>query len=163
MDDICSPLNPTHVPLIAGQTDENIYIVQTGRLSVYVCEPDGTTTFTLKEVLPGESIISLLSFCDVLTGHPQPYKTVEAKAEEDSIVMKFPVKVFEETFRKHPDMFVRVIQIIMVRLMRVTFMALHQYLGLSAELINKVNFWDLHINIRNRQSFHFKDKSLYTN
>nr|XP_027217854.1 patatin-like phospholipase domain-containing protein 7 isoform X1 [Penaeus vannamei] len=141
--ELCKSVQTIHLykgqPLFSvGQTDENIYIVQTGRLSVYVCEPDGTTTFTLKEVLPGESIISLLSFCDVLTGHPQPYKTVEAKAEEDSIVMKFPVKVFEETFRKHPDMFVRVIQIIMVRLMRVTFTALHQYLGLSAELINKV-------------------------
>ncbi|XP_071517235.1 neuropathy target esterase sws isoform X2 [Panulirus ornatus] len=120
-----------------GQNDENIFIAQTGRLSVYVTDPDGTT-LALKEVLPGESIISLLSFCDVLTGHPQPYKTVEAKAEEDSVVMKFPVKAFEETFRKYPDMFVRVVQIIMARLMRVTFMALHQYLGLSAELINKV-------------------------
>ncbi|XP_045626226.1 neuropathy target esterase sws isoform X2 [Procambarus clarkii] len=120
-----------------GQNDENIYIVQTGQLTVFVNEPDGTT-LALKEVLPGESIISLLSFCDVLTGHPQPYKTVGAKAEIDSIVMKFPVKAFEETFRKYPDMFVRVVQIIMVRLMRVTFMALHQYLGLSSELINRV-------------------------
>ncbi|XP_042227103.1 patatin-like phospholipase domain-containing protein 6 isoform X2 [Homarus americanus] len=120
-----------------GQNDENIFIIQSGRLKVFVTEPDGTT-LALKEVLPGESIISLLSFCDNLTGHPQPYKTVEARAEEDSIVMKFPVKAFEETFRKYPDMFVRVVQIIMVRLMRVTFMALHQYLGLSSELINKV-------------------------
>ncbi|KAK7067157.1 Neuropathy target esterase [Halocaridina rubra] len=96
------------------------------------------TTLSLKEVLPGESIISLLSFCDVLTGHRQPYKTVGAKAIEDSVVMKFPVKAFEETFRKYPEMFVRVVQIIMARLMRVTFMALHQHLGLSSELINKV-------------------------
>lgn len=124
--------------LSTGQNDENIFIAQTGRLSVFVTDPDGTT-LALKEVLPGESIISLLSFCDILTGHPQPYKTVGAKAEEDSVVMKFPVKAFEETFRKYPDMFVRVVQIIMARLMRVTFMALHQYLGLSSELINKVS------------------------
>ena len=36
-------------------------------------------------------------------------------------------------------MFVRVVQIVMARLMRVTFMALHHYLGLSAELMKKVN------------------------
>lgn len=123
---------------LPGQSDENIFIVQTGKISVYVTEPDGTA-LELKQVLPGESIISLLSFCDVLTGHPQPYKTVMAKAEVDSTVMKFPVKAFEEVFRVHPEMFVRVVQVIMVRLMRVTFTALHQYLGLSAELINKVS------------------------
>lgn len=111
--------------------------MQKGRVSVYVSEPDGST-FTLKEVMPGESIISLLSFCDILTGHPQPYKTVGARAEEKSIVMKFPVEAFRDVFKKYPEMFVRVVQIIMVRLMRVTFTALHQYLGLSAELIDKV-------------------------
>lgn len=34
--------------------------------------------------------------------------------------------------------FVFFFQIIMVRLQRVTFTALHQYLGLSAELVNPV-------------------------
>lgn len=120
-----------------GDNDENIYIVQKGKVSVYVSEPDGST-FTLKEVMPGESIISLLSFCDILTGHRQPYKTVGARAEEKSIVMKIPVEAFRDVFKKYPEMFVRVVQIIMVRLMRVTFTALHQYLGLSAELIDKV-------------------------
>lgn len=114
--------------------------MQKGRVSVYVSETDGST-FTLKEVMPGESIISLLSFCDILTGHPQPYKTVGARAEEKSIVMKFPVEAFRDVFKKYPEMFVRVVQIIMVRLMRVTFTALHQYLGLSAELIDKVCGW----------------------
>lgn len=40
-------------------------------------------------------------------------------------------------FQDYPDAFVRVIQVIMVRLQRVTFTALHQYLGLSAELVNQ--------------------------
>lgn len=47
--------------------------------------------------------------------------------------MIFKLQVFQD----HPDAFVRVIQVIMVRLQRVTFTALHQYLGLSAELINQ--------------------------
>ncbi|CAL4140969.1 unnamed protein product, partial [Meganyctiphanes norvegica] len=76
-----------------GEMDENIFIVQTGHVNVYIQDNDGTV-HDLKDVYPGESIISLLSFCDVLTGSPQPYKTVAAKAVEDSTVMKFPVKAF---------------------------------------------------------------------
>ncbi|KAG7264399.1 hypothetical protein CRUP_025004 [Coryphaenoides rupestris] len=39
-------------------------------------------------------------------------------------------------FDKYPETLVRVIQIIMVRLQRVTFLALHNYLGLTTELFN---------------------------
>lgn len=46
---------------------------------------------------------------------------------------------FREVFQEYPDIFIRVMQVIMVRLQRVTFTALHQYLGLSAELINPVS------------------------
>ncbi|KPJ14559.1 Neuropathy target esterase sws [Papilio machaon] len=118
-----------------GDTDENVYVVQTGRVNVYITNPDGSS-LSLKVVRAGESVTSLLSFTDVLTGHSQPYKTVNAKALEDSQVIKLPMRAFQEVFKEYPDIFVRVIQIIMVRLQRVTFTALHQYLGLSAELVN---------------------------
>ncbi|XP_052757795.1 neuropathy target esterase sws isoform X1 [Galleria mellonella] len=118
-----------------GDTDENVYVVQTGRVNVYITNQEGSS-LSLKVVRAGESVTSLLSFTDVLTGHSQPYKTVNAKALEDSQVIKLPMRAFQEVFREYPDIFVRVIQIIMVRLQRVTFTALHQYLGLSAELVN---------------------------
>ncbi|XP_045760785.1 neuropathy target esterase sws isoform X12 [Maniola jurtina] len=118
-----------------GDTDENVYVVQNGRVNVYITNQDGTS-LSLKIVRAGESVTSLLSFTDVLTGHSQPYKTVNAKALEDSQVIKLPMRAFQEVFKEYPDIFVRVIQIIMVRLQRVTFTALHQYLGLSAELVN---------------------------
>lgn len=44
---------------------------------------------------------------------------------------------FKEVFDESPDILVRVIQIIMVRLQRVTMTALHNYLGLSTELIQQ--------------------------
>lgn len=47
---------------------------------------------------------------------------------------------FQEVFQEYPDHFIRVMQVIMVRLQRVTFTALHQHLGLSAELVNPVSF-----------------------
>ncbi|XP_076549512.1 patatin like phospholipase domain containing sws isoform X6 [Osmia lignaria lignaria] len=119
-----------------GDPDENLFIVQQGLVNVYITGPDGSQ-ISLKLVKTGESVTSLLSFTDVLTGHTSTYKTVSARAVEDSIVVKLPMSAFQEVFQDHPDAFVRVIQVIMVRLQRVTFTALHQYLGLSAELVNQ--------------------------
>jgi lysophospholipid hydrolase len=42
---------------------------------------------------------------------------------------------FKEVFDESPDLLVRVIQVIMVRLQRVTISALHNYLGLNTEYI----------------------------
>lgn len=58
---------------------------------------------------------------------------------EDSTVVKLPMTAFQDIFQEYPDIFIRVMQVIMVRLQRVTFTALHQYLGLSAELVRQVS------------------------
>ncbi|CAH0558713.1 unnamed protein product [Brassicogethes aeneus] len=118
-----------------GDPDENVYIVQSGKLNVFITGSEGTNS--LKIVKPGESVTSLLSFTDALTGNPNPYKTVSAKAIEDSTVVKLPMAAFQDVFHDYPDIFIRVMQVIMVRLQRVTFTALHQYLGLSAELVKQ--------------------------
>ncbi|XP_050303906.1 neuropathy target esterase sws isoform X3 [Anthonomus grandis grandis] len=118
-----------------GDPDENFYILQSGKLNVFISSQEGTTS--LKIVKPGESVTSLLSFTDVLMGHPNPYKTISAKAIEDSTVVKLPMTAFQDIFQEYPDIFIRVMQVIMVRLQRVTFTALHQYLGLSAELVRQ--------------------------
>uniref|UniRef100_A0ABD2W0V5 Neuropathy target esterase sws n=1 Tax=Trichogramma kaykai TaxID=54128 RepID=A0ABD2W0V5_9HYME len=128
---------PAGTPLFKiGDPDENVFIVQQGLVNVYITGSDGSQ-ISLKIVKTGESVTSLLSFIDVLTGHTSTYKTVAARTVEDSVVVKLPMSAFQEVFQEHPDAFVRVIQVIMVRLQRVTFTALHQYLGLSAELVNQ--------------------------
>ena len=128
---------PAGAPLFKiGDPDENVFIVQQGLVNVYITGSDGSQ-IPLKLVKTGESVTSLLSFTDVLTGHTSTYKTVAAKAVEDSVVVKLPMQAFQEVFQDHPEAFIRVIQVIMVRLQRVTFTALHQYLGLSAELVNQ--------------------------
>lgn len=119
---------------LLGDPDTNIYIVQSGKLGVYISETDGTS-IPLKTVKTGESICSLLSFTDNLTSEGSIFKTVSSRALQDSSVLQLPVSAFQEVFEKHPDALVRAIQIIMVRLQRVTFLALHQYLGLSSELV----------------------------
>lgn len=42
---------------------------------------------------------------------------------------------FKEVFDENPDVLIRVIQVIMIRLQRVTFTALRNYLGLNSELV----------------------------
>ncbi|XP_023238253.1 LOW QUALITY PROTEIN: neuropathy target esterase sws-like [Centruroides sculpturatus] len=118
-----------------GDPDDSIYVVQSGRLiTVFITESDGRELH-LKKVNEGESIASLLSIMDVLTGHPAQYKTVSAKALEDCNVLRLPVEAFKVLLKRNPESLVRLTQAVMVRLQRVTFTALHHYLGLTTQLI----------------------------
>lgn len=58
-----------------------------------------------------------------------------AKAVEPSQVIRLPMDAFKEIFDENPDILVRVVQVIMIRLQRVTFTALRNYLGLHSELV----------------------------
>ncbi|KAJ8260962.1 hypothetical protein COCON_G00166850 [Conger conger] len=118
-----------------GDRDDSIYVVQDGRLELCINESDGTVP-VVKDVLPGDSVHSLLSILDIITGYPAPYKTVSARAASRSTILRLPASAFQSVFQKYPETLVRVIQIIMVRLQRVTFLALHHYLGLTTELFN---------------------------
>eukprot|EP00058_Branchiostoma_floridae_P004071 XP_002589559.1 hypothetical protein BRAFLDRAFT_81516 [Branchiostoma floridae] len=120
-----------------GQPDDSIFVVVQGKLTVYITEKDGTE-MQMKEVLAGDSVHSLLSILDVITGYPAPYKTVSCRALEKSTILRLPANALQTVFKKYPESLVRVVQIIMVRLQRVTFMALHNYLGLTTQLMNKV-------------------------
>nr|XP_039249765.1 patatin-like phospholipase domain-containing protein 7 isoform X3 [Styela clava] len=119
-----------------GDPDEYMYVIQDGQINLYISD-DGLEV-KLSESTAGESIHSLLSILDVLTGHSAPYKTVFARAVEDSTVIRLPVKAFNVAFENRKDALVQMVQVIMTRMQRVTFLALHNCLGLSQELLNPV-------------------------
>ena len=122
-----------------GEHDENMFIVESGILEVcydYNVGPD-TTPIQLKTVRAGEPIVSLLSFLDYMAGQRKVFKTVSAKAKVDTKVYKVSFACFKSAFDAYPQSLSQVVHVVMVRLQRVTLLALHQYLGLGAELINQ--------------------------
>uniref|UniRef100_H2MW55 lysophospholipase n=1 Tax=Oryzias latipes TaxID=8090 RepID=H2MW55_ORYLA len=121
-----------------GQPDSSIYVVQEGKLELCLTGADGKES-VVKEVYAGDSVHSLLSILDVITSHQKPYRTVSARAAEVTTVLRLPVEAFLSIFEKYPESLVRVVQIIMVRLQRVTVLALHNYLGLTNELFSHVS------------------------
>lgn len=118
-----------------GDPDDSVFIVQSGQINVFLNNPDGSS-ISLKVVKKGETVTSLLSFIDVIVKNTSQYKTVTARAVEDSQIIRLPMFAFREVFDENPDILVRVIQVIMVRLQRVTISALHNYLGLNTEYIH---------------------------
>lgn len=117
-----------------GDPDDSVFIVQSGQINVFLNHADGSL-ISLKIVKKGETVTSLLSFIDVIVGNESCYKTVSAKAIEDSQIIRLPMFAFKDVFKENPDVLVRVIQVIMVRLQRITISALHNYLGLDIEYI----------------------------
>ena len=116
-----------------GDPDRFIFVVQSGQLDVTCTDTVGRSL--LKRVAAGESLTSVLSFIDVLTGHPHPFKTIQAQARVDSVVLRLSMDAFQPIFDKNPELLIRVVQIVMARVQRVIFVGLHSYLGISTELI----------------------------
>jgi len=119
-----------------GDEDKWMYVIQEGHINLYINQ-DGAEV-KLAEFTVGESLHSLLSILDVLTGHTAPYKTVYSRAMKPSTVIRLPVEAFKIAFENREYSLVQMVQVIMTRLQRVTFLALHNYLGLSQELLQPI-------------------------
>uniref|UniRef100_H2Z0E9 lysophospholipase n=1 Tax=Ciona savignyi TaxID=51511 RepID=H2Z0E9_CIOSA len=119
-----------------GEEDKWLYVVQEGQVNLYINE--GNNEVKLSEITAGESLHSLLSILDVLTEQESWYKTVFARAVKKSIVIRLPANAFSEAFKNRKESLVQIVQVIMTRMQRVTFLALHNYLGLSQELLRNI-------------------------
>ncbi|KJH48312.1 cyclic nucleotide-binding domain protein [Dictyocaulus viviparus] len=95
------------VILHPGDPDDSIYVAINGTLNVYIASA------------------------------PSFFKSVSLKAAEPCTVAKFPVRSFRESYNRYPEAWMRPIQIILTRLHHVTMTTLHQYMGLSAELMKR--------------------------
>ncbi|KAJ1371191.1 hypothetical protein KIN20_033094 [Parelaphostrongylus tenuis] len=118
-----------------SEPDDSIYVAIDGTLAVYIAHEG--KDYLVKKITPGSSFFSVLSVLDVMMNAPSFFKTVSLKAEESCNVAKFPVKTFRESYNMYPKAWMRPIQIILTRLLHVTMVTLHQYMGLSAELMKR--------------------------
>jgi len=57
-------------------------------ISCFATSSQDGSELPLKEAGPGDSVHSMLSILDAITGHPKPFKTVTAKAIRDSYVLQ---------------------------------------------------------------------------
>lgn len=96
---------------------------------------EGNDELVFKQVRAGDSIASFLSCLVVLTNRESSFKSVAAKAVEDSKVLRLRYKEFSDLIKRHPDSMVRLVQVVMIRLQRVNFTALHDYLGLTTQMM----------------------------
>nr|XP_042703018.1 patatin-like phospholipase domain-containing protein 6 [Chrysemys picta bellii] len=85
-----------------GQPGTSIYVVQDGKLELFLTQQDGKETL-VKEVFPGDSVHSLLSILDVITGYQRPYRTVSSQVAEDSTMLRLLVEAFSAVFEKYPE------------------------------------------------------------
>ena len=67
--------------------------------------------WTVKEATPGESIYSLLSFINCISGRPEKLRTVSAKAQCDTTLVRMPFSAFTPVFEKYPETLIRVVQV----------------------------------------------------
>ena len=84
-----------------------IYVVESGTIRVYITDEKGRKHL-IKKFSEGSHIFifSLLSIMDVLTVEIKPYKTVSAKAVEDTSILRMLVKSFVEVLEKYPELLV---------------------------------------------------------
>ncbi|KAI0986832.1 hypothetical protein GJ496_001581 [Pomphorhynchus laevis] len=121
-----------------GDLDDSIYVVEKGQLQVILTE-NQKCRYSIKTCTSSDSIFSLLSIADYLAGVKRRFGTVSCKAVVDSTLIALPFKAFTSVFAEFPQSLVRFVQTIMLRFRRITFMTLHDHLGLTAELMHSEN------------------------
>ncbi|CAI4230346.1 unnamed protein product [Auanema sp. JU1783] len=131
-----------------GEQDNSIYVSIEGTLAVYIKHMEGKE-YLVKKITAGNSFFSLLSMLDILMNVPSVFRTVSLKAAERCKVAKFPIMSFRDSFHEHPQQWTRPIQIVITRLLHVTMTTLHQYMGLSSELMKRRR--DMNVDDKMRQ------------
>uniref|UniRef100_A0A0N4ZFK1 Neuropathy target esterase sws n=1 Tax=Parastrongyloides trichosuri TaxID=131310 RepID=A0A0N4ZFK1_PARTI len=122
------------VVLKPGDDDDHLYVVLQGCLNVYI-KINGCKECLVKKIDKGHMFFSFLSLIDVLMENESKFKTISVKAAEDSVIAKYNLNRFKDSFKENPQDWVRPIQIVVTRLLHVTMTTLHYYLGLSEELM----------------------------
>ncbi|MFH4983033.1 hypothetical protein AB6A40_009742 [Gnathostoma spinigerum] len=91
----------------------------------------------VRKISKGDSFLSLLSLLEHLQSKDLRFRTISVRAFTDCSIACYPLHKFRDWYIKNPRPWVRPIQIVMTRLLHVTLTTLHEYLGLSVELLRR--------------------------
>ncbi|XP_055345518.1 patatin-like phospholipase domain-containing protein 7 [Paramacrobiotus metropolitanus] len=117
-----------------GEPDQFIYVLQEGKLMLSCLDTKSGQPSPIRVVEKGESIYSILNIMEAFAGRGTPVKSCGIAALEDSYVAKFPMAMLVAEVARDSQHMLRVVQLIMMWLHRVLFVALFNFLGLSHEI-----------------------------
>ncbi|VUZ48860.1 unnamed protein product [Hymenolepis diminuta] len=119
-----------------GDPEDKIYVVKSGRIDLQVTDKDDYST-VIHKVRSGGNPYSLMAILDVMNNHESTYHRIEAVAKTKSKVICLAISDLIKVCRNHPPTNLRLAQMIVIRLHRVTFSALHNFFGLDKELFSQ--------------------------
>nr|CDS27981.2 hypothetical transcript [Hymenolepis microstoma] len=119
-----------------GDLEDKIYVVKNGRIDLKVTDEDEYST-VIHEVTSGGNPYSLMAILDVMNNRISTYHHIEAVARTKSKVIFLAISDLIKVCRDHPPANLRLAQMIVIRLHRVTFSALHYFFGLDKELFSQ--------------------------
>ncbi|EUB61173.1 Neuropathy target esterase sws [Echinococcus granulosus] len=119
-----------------GDPEDKIYVVKSGRLDLKVTDTDGSST-VIHEVTAGGNPYSLLAIVDAMNNNKPRYHNIEAVAVIRSKVVCLAISDLIKVCRDYPPANLRLAQMTIIRLHRVTFAALHNFFGLDKELFSQ--------------------------
>ena len=121
-----------------NETDDSFYIILSGCIQLRFKDEETSADDEpqlLKQLHPGDHIMSLMSFIDFLMDKNGTYRSVQAVAITDSVVMRIPMVSVAKRLMSNERTLIRAIQRIIRRSFEVMLVASHQVLGLTKELI----------------------------
>ncbi|KAM7535792.1 hypothetical protein Aperf_G00000092904 [Anoplocephala perfoliata] len=119
-----------------GDPEKKIFVVKSGRLDLSVTDKNGYST-VIHEVTSGGTPYSLMAVLDAMNNRKSIYRHIEAVAKTKSKVICLAISDLIKVCRDHPPANLRLAQMIVIRVHRVTFSALHNFFGLDKELFGQ--------------------------
>ncbi|VDO04432.1 unnamed protein product [Rodentolepis nana] len=119
-----------------GDLEDKIFVVKSGRIDLKVTDEDDYST-VIHEVTSGGNPYSLMAILDVMNNRKSTYHHIDAVAKTRSKVIFVAISDLIKVCRDHPPANLRLAQMIVIRLHRVTFSALHYFFGLDKELFSQ--------------------------
>uniref|UniRef100_F1KRB4 NTE family protein n=2 Tax=Ascaris TaxID=6251 RepID=F1KRB4_ASCSU len=122
-----------------GDDDDSIIAVLDGSVVVYINHGEGKDLkeYKVRRIDKGDCFFSLLSMLEILLNNENKFRNICVRAGTECRLARYKIRTFRESYMKNPGLWSRPIQIVVTRLLHVTLTTLHQYFGLSGELLKK--------------------------